>query len=154
MIRAWRLVKSRHASTAFDGEGARLHGARWNSPGTLVAYASENVALAVLEVLVHLQASAILDSYSLASVRFPSELIEDLDVSALPGRWRRFPAPRETRAIGDQWVRERRSAVLRVPSVIVSSADNFLLNPAHADFAKATVEPPEPFEFDPRLLKY
>ena len=141
------------ASTAFDGEGAKLHGARWNSPRTLVACASENVALAVLEVLVHLQASALLDSYSLASVRFPPRLIEDLDVSDLPARWRHFPAPRETQAIGDQWVRKRRSAVRRVPSAIVPSADNFLLNPAHADFAKVKVEPPEPFEFDPRLLK-
>jgi RES domain-containing protein len=154
VIHAWRLVKARHAATAFDGEGAKLHGARWNSPGTLVAYASENVALAVLEVLVHLQASATLDSYSLASVLFPSRLVEEFDVSALPAHWRRYPAPAETRAIGDAWVRELRSAVLRVPSAIIPSADNFLLNPAHADFAKLTVEPPESFEFDPRLLRH
>ncbi len=154
MIRAWRLVKSRHAATAFDGEGAWLHGARWNSPGTRVAYASENMALAVLEVLVHLQSSATLDSYSCVGVRFPPEIIEDLDLSAIPARWRRYPAPRASQAIGDAWVRELRSAVLRVPSVIVPSADNFLLNPAHADSTKVVVEPPAPFEFDPRLLKY
>ena len=71
MITAWRLVKSRHARAAFDGEGARLYGGRWNSPGTRVAYASDSVALAALEVLAHLQSTAVLQAYSLATIRFP-----------------------------------------------------------------------------------
>ena len=152
MVRAWRLVKTRYAATAFDGEGARLHGARWNSPGTLVAYASESVELALLELLVHLQSPATLESYSLVSVRFPSELIEDLDVTSLPKHWRRQPPPPETQAIGDQWVRDRRSVVLRVPSVITSSS-NFLLNPSHPDFRQVAIDPPVRFQFDPRLLR-
>lgn len=153
MIRAWRLIKSRHAATAFDGGGARLYGGRWNSPGTLVAYASESVALATLEVLVHLQSTALLASYSLASLQFPEDLVEELDASAWPRRWRRFPAPPETQALGDRWVKDARSAVLRVPSVIIPAAYNFLLNPAHPEWAKTTIDPPQPFEFDSRLLK-
>jgi RES domain-containing protein len=153
VIRAWRLVKSRHAATAFDGEGARLNGARWNSPGILVAYASESVALATLEVLVHLQSTALLTSYSLASVQFPLEVVEELDVSALPRQWHRFPAPPETQALGDRWVEASRSVVLRVPSAIIPSAYNFLLNLAHPESAKVAIEPPTPFRLDPRLLK-
>ena len=53
---------------AFDGEGARLHGGRWNSPGTRVAYASDSIALAALEVLAHLQSTSVLQSYSLATI--------------------------------------------------------------------------------------
>ncbi len=153
MIRAWRLVKSRYAATAFDGEGARLNGGRWNSPGILVAYASDSVALATLEVLAHLQSTAVLAYYSLASLRFPQELVEELEVLALPAQWRRFPAPPEIQAFGDQWAKSLRSAVLRVPSAIIPSDHNFLLNPAHPDFGKVIIEPPKPFEFDPRLVR-
>ena len=130
-----------------------MHGGRWNSPGILVAYASESVALATLEVLVHLQSTALLASYSLASLQFPEKLVEGLDVSALPRQWRRFPAPPEIQALGDRWVNDARSVVLRVPSVIIPTAYNFLLNPAHAESTKLRIEPPQPFEFDPRLFK-
>lgn len=152
MIRAWRLVKSRYASTAFDGEGARLHGGRWNSPGIVVAYASDSRALAVLEVLVHLQRSDILGSYSLASLHFAEELMGEMETSTLPAGWRRFPPSPEAQALGDRWVTEQRSAVLRVPSAIVPAEHNFLVNPAHREFAQVVVEPPEPFELDVRLL--
>ncbi len=152
MIRACRLVKARYAAAAFDGEGARLNGGRWNSAGTRVAYVSDSLALAMLEVLVHLRAPAVLASYSVASVQFPETLVEDLDVAGLPRHWRRYPAPAETRAVGDQWVKRLRSAVLSVPSALVPSARNFLLNPAHPAFTKIIIERPEPFEWDPRIV--
>jgi RES domain-containing protein len=152
MVTAWRLVKERFARSAFDGEGARWHGGRWNSPGTRMAYASESVALATLEVLVHLQVSAVLPSYALATIRFPEDLVEVLDPTLLPANWRQFPSPPGLHAIGDQWIKERRSAILQVPSAIIPSASNFLLNPAHPEFAQTVVEPPEPYEFDPRLV--
>jgi RES domain-containing protein len=49
-------------------------------------------------------------------------------------------------------VRENRSAVLAVPSVIIPEEFNYLLNPAHPDFKKISIGKPEPFAFDPRLL--
>ena len=54
-VRVWRLCKSKHA--AFDGEGARLAGGRWNRRGTAVVYASESLSLAALELLVHVDAA-------------------------------------------------------------------------------------------------
>jgi RES domain-containing protein len=146
-------VKSRHAGTAFDGEGARLHGGRWNSPGTRVAYASDSIALAALEVLAHLQSTAVLQSYSLAAIRFPEELIEVLQPSSLPSGWRRFPSPPGNQAIGDHWVAQGRSLVLRVPSAIIPSASNYLINPGHPAYGDVVIERPERFAFDPRLLK-
>ena len=47
-------VPEAHAATALIGEGARLNGGRWNSPGTTVVYTSGSLALAALENLVHL----------------------------------------------------------------------------------------------------
>jgi RES domain-containing protein len=153
LITAWRLVKARYAAAAFDGEGARLHGGRWNSPGTRVAYASDSIALAALEVLAHLQSTVVLQAYSLASLRFPEEGVEVLQPRSLPARWRRFPSPPENQAIGDQWVAQGRSLILRVPSAIIPTAANFLINPSHPDFGKIVIERPERFAFDPRLLK-
>lgn len=153
LIIAWRLVKPRHAAVAFDGGGARLHGGRWNSPGTRVAYASDSIALAALEVLAHLQSTKVLQAYALMSVRFPEESVEILDAALLPPSWRRFPSPVENQAIGDRWVAEQRSLILRVPSAIVPAAANFLINPSHPAFGTVVVGRPERFAFDPRLLK-
>lgn len=151
-MEAWRLVKTRYARAAFDGEGARRYGGRWNSPGVRIAYASESIALAVLEVLVHLQSPAPLSSYSLATARFPESLVERLDAKVLPPGWRQFPPPPAARALGNRWARECRSAVLRVPSAVIPAGVNFLLNPAHPDFPRIVVDPPAPFEFDIRVL--
>jgi RES domain-containing protein len=151
LLTAWRLVKSRHAGTAFDGEGARLYGGRWNSPGTRVAYASDSIALAALEVLVHLQSAAGLQSYMLATIRFPEGAVEALEQRALSKHWRRFPSPPENQALGDRWAAEGRSLVLRVPSAIIPFSSNFLINPEHADFRLIVVEPAQPFALDPRL---
>jgi RES domain-containing protein len=152
-MQLWRLVKTRHAAAAFDGEGARLHGARWNSPGTRVAYASSNSALAVLEVLVHMTAGAALPGYSLVTATLPDSLVEDLPASDLPRSWRSSPVPPEVQAVGDAWIRSGRSVGLRVPSAIVPGNSNILINPEHPDFARFAVESYEPFSFDPRLLR-
>jgi RES domain-containing protein len=149
----WRLLKTRFASSAFDGEGARLYGGRWSSPGTRVAYASNSASLAILEVLVHLDASQMLSTYSLISASVPEKLIEELPQRALPSNWRVYPAPAETAMIGDAWVRRGSSVVLRVPSVVVDAEYNFLVNPAHADFAKLVIGDAVPFVFDHRLRK-
>jgi RES domain-containing protein len=152
MATGWRIVKSRHASTAFDGEGTRLYGGRWNSPGTKMVYTSSTISLAVLEVLVHLQEASLLSSYSLISAGFDDALVERLDHSMLPDGWRAYPAPSELQQIGDEWVRSQRSAVLEVPSVLVERESNYLLNTAHPDFSSVVIGEPEPFTFDEHLL--
>jgi RES domain-containing protein len=148
----WRLLKTRHVASAFDGEGARLYGARWNSPGVRVAYAADTPSLAVLEVLVHVQNARVLDSYSLVRAQVPQELIVAFPPRDLPPDWTRFPAPASTQAVGDAWVRDGRSAVLQVPSTVVWPAYNYLINPLHPDYARIVVEATEPFEFDSRLF--
>lgn len=63
MIRSWRLVQADYAAHAFDGEGARLYGGRWNSPGQCAVYTAGSLALAALEVLVHLKSRVTLSRY-------------------------------------------------------------------------------------------
>ena len=147
---AWRLVKARHARTAFDGEGARLYGGRWNSPATRMVYTAATPSLAVLEILVHLHATAPLGGYVLIEAQVPESLIEE--PARLPADWRVMPAPGSTRRMGDEWIRTGRSAAWAVPSVISPSERLILLNPAHRDFARVRLGRPRPFLLDPRLL--
>ena len=149
MKQTWRMVKEKHAATAFRGEGAWLYGGRWNSAGTSVVYTSGSQALAALESLVHLNPPVIF-KYLAIPIEFDDALVEK--VAALPADWTEEPPPPATKAIGDLWVKKARSAVLELPSVIILGEPNYLLNPAHPDFQKIIIGKPQPFSFDPRLL--
>jgi len=151
-ITAWRITKAQYAAQAFDGEGARLAGGRWTSPGHPVVYTAEHAALAALEMLVHLDAAA-RPAYVLIPCTFPSDLVLRLDRRRLPAAWRSYPAPSALPQLGDAWIKSRASAVLDVPSAVIEMQSNYLLNPAHADFVKVRIGTPGPFDFDSRLLK-
>jgi RES domain-containing protein len=150
-ITAWRITKQRHVESAFSGEGARLYGGRWNSPGTPVVYVAQSQALAVLEVLVHLDSPALLEKYALIQVDFDDASITSLNRVVLPTNWRDDPAPAEAQAIGDDWAKKSRSVALRVPSSLVPAEFNFLLNPRHADFKNLKVHKAISYQLDPRL---
>jgi RES domain-containing protein len=151
VITSWRIVKSKHQARAFDGEGARLAGGRWNSPGVPMIYTAQSAALATLEMLVHLNTSTVLSSYVLMACTFPEAVVLRLDRGRLPARWRAHPAVPPLQLLGDAWMKNGLSAVLEVPSVIIQSESNYLLNPAHPDFASIEVGPGQPFDFDARL---
>ncbi len=152
-MKAWRITQHRHVSTAFNGEGARLYGGRWNSPGVPMVYLAQSQSLAVLEVLVHLDTPALLGKYVLIEADFDASLVQEVDRSSLPRDWRYDPVPETVQAIGDRWVSSESCAVLRVPSVLVPDESSLLLNPRHPDFAKITVSRPQAFHFDPRLIR-
>ena len=150
-MQAWRIVKEKHAATAFNGEGARLYGGRWNSAGVSLIYTSGTKALVALESLVHLNPPVIF-KYLAIPIEFDNALVEKIAPDTLPADWTDEPPPPSTKDIGDTWVKEGRSTVLEIPSVIIPGEANYLLNPAHPDFKKIVIGKPEPFSFDPRLL--
>lgn len=155
-IRVWRIVKKRHAARAFDGEGARREGGRWNSPGGPMVYTSATISLALLETFVHA------DREELAGVGYvaipvdipPFVRVKRIDRSVLPKGWQKYdPSPPELKRIGDEWIRECRQAVLAVPSAVLPQELNSLLNPAHRDMKRLIIGAPEPLLLDGRLLK-
>jgi RES domain-containing protein len=150
MVSAWRLTKTKLLTRAWDGEGAKKSGGRWNSVGIAVVYTSGTLSLALVEILVHLP-SGILPAYSAVRVDFDESMVTAVDPVELPANWRDHPPPPETKAIGDRWVSEEGSLVLRVPSVVVPNEFNYVLNPAHPAFADISIGDPMPFPFDPRL---
>ena len=150
-ITTWRICAPRYASTAYSGEGARIHGGRWNSKGRAVVYSSESLSLAVLEQLVHVEDPGVLDAFVVVSATVDEARIEVLSPASLPDNWRAYPAPPSLRAFGDTWLSEGRSLALRVPSVTVRGQYNYLINPPHPDFAGIEVSNPEPLDLDPRI---
>lgn len=151
MLTAWRIAKANRAASAFDGEGARLYGGRWNSPGVCIVYTAQSVSLAALELMVHLRHPPLLSAYCSIAAHFPSGLVSSVGSKRLPAGWQQFPASRELQEIGNRWAAERRSAVLKVPSAVVPSEFNYLLNPLHPDYSSIRIDAPVRFEFDPRL---
>jgi len=153
MITAWRIVKRKHVRRAFSGEGARLYGGRWNSPGVAVVYAAGSQSLAALEMIVHLDSSELLQNYVVFEVGIDESLVVKIGWSQLPRNWRSDPPPRKVQEIGDTWVRAGMSAVLQVPSATLPSEFNFLLNPYHPDFPRLVIGKPSPFRLDARLAR-
>ena len=151
MASGWRIVPKERAEDAFVGEGAKVYGGRWNSPGFALVYGSQHKSLAALELLVHIN-PGLARRFKAFSFRFPDSLVHTVSASRLPADWRLEPPPPSTQLAGDAWIREARSAVLAVPSIIVPEELNYLLNPAHADFPKIRISRPQDFVYDPRLL--
>jgi RES domain-containing protein len=150
---AFRLDKAKWGKQAFTGQGASLEGGRWNPAGVSVVYASQHLAMAAMEKLVHLNPG--LGSkvqYVSFRIHFFDTPIETLPLDKLPSGWDAKPARAEIQRLGAEWFASRRTAILQVPSAIIPSEWNFVLNPTHPDFARITIEPPVPFAFDPRLL--
>ena len=150
-VSAWRIVRKEHLAVAFTGEGAQLYPGRWNSPGVSMVYTAGSISLAMLEILVHLRGVTRLPEYRLVEVRNDESLVADIEASQLPRGWRRYPPPAGCRRLGDEWARQQRSAVLRVPSVITGEP-NYLLNPAHLQFADLEIGKAHRLALDARLL--
>jgi len=152
LIQVWRICRAEVASEAFSGRGAAEFPGRWNSKGTHVVYCAQSLSLAALEYLVNL------DEYEVPAslVAIPCEIPGDIARHALehlPSDWAKPKAPPSTQRLGSDWVVSCRSAVLSVPSAVIPSERNYLLNPVHAKFKRIRIGEPEPFYFDPRLRK-
>ncbi|MDA0189600.1 MAG: RES domain-containing protein [Proteobacteria bacterium] len=152
MLIVWRLLTARFAESAFSGEGARLYGGRWNRKGVPVIYTAGSQSLAMLELLV--QDEPLRARYVMIPVRLPKNLkIERIALEQLPVDWRDLGAREHLQAIGTDWVKRRSSAVLAVPSAVIPSETNYLLNPLHPSFAKIDIGEPQDFITDLRLIK-
>jgi RES domain-containing protein len=152
MVSAWRIVRAARGNSAFTGEGARVCGGRWNSPGTALIYVSEHESLAALELLVHLMPFPPDDPYLSFRLECEDKLIERFPIKNLPANWKVEPPDLKTMQIGDEWVRAGKSVALAVPSVLAASEMNFLLNPKHPDFKRINISQPVHYRFDSRLL--
>lgn len=152
----WRIGvdTQEYVSTDLSGEGARRGGGRWNRAGQPAVYAASSVALACLETLVHLPASALPLNRYLVRLQVPAELLDRARVLRAPDApigWDALPYGMVSLDYGDAWLASADSALLLVPSVIVPEELNLLLNPAHPDAALVTATKIRRWAYDPRI---
>jgi RES domain-containing protein len=150
-VQVFRLCRA--AFKALDGEGARLWGGRWNSPGSPVVYTSGSLALAAMEYLIHVDPSDVPGDLTALTIEFPDTLsMGTVANSALPTGWELPTDLVACQAIGDDWVKAGAVAVLKVPAAAVPEEYNYLLNPRHSSANNVAIVAERPFVYDPRLL--
>jgi len=149
-VNGWRIVRPAHVANPLSGSGSARTGNRWNSPGVRMAYASTSRPLAVLEMLVHVTREYIPLDAVLLPIDIPDELISQLHRP--PEGWNEYPYGIGARSVGDQWIRQGLSLAMLVPSAVLTSEYNLLINPAHAKFAQIEIGKPEPHAWDRRLF--
>lgn len=162
MTRVWRICRARFAADAFSGEGARRFGGRWNSRGVPMVYASSSLALAAIELFVHLDPNQQPDDLVYVSAALPAgEPRRRIAEKDLPAGWwvsDNFAGLEATRALGDAWVKTGDSLALEVPSAAMRTERNVLINPgygpAHDAMKNLVIAQPEPFVFDARMFAH
>ena len=151
MATFYRIVQAEWARSAMNGEGAWLHGGRWNPPGLHAVYLAESRALAALEIIVHAPREVMSLEWRIIEVEVPDELIQAVSIADLPAAWQTLPSSLTARNFGAKWLRGRRALALKLPSVIIPEEHSLMLNPRHADVVKLRVSKPRKFELDPRF---
>ena len=160
---AWRIVHARYLDSAFDGEGARRIGGRFNSKGVPVVYTSNSLSLAMLEVLVHVPGYNQLKNRYAIRIEYEDDLVETVKRTQLAPNWRSSPAPWSLQELGNIWAIGGKidplvhKAILKVPSVLLPDIAqvegfNLILNPLHEQFARIITHPPHLLSFDSRLV--
>jgi RES domain-containing protein len=156
MLRAYRIQKAAFVSTLLQGEGARLYGGRWNPVGVPLIYTSTTPELALLEVMVHADGTPLQELPPLVQVTLsvPKELVEWIPLNQLPAGWDQVPAPAELPYFLLPRLRADNPVLaFAMPSVVMktSPSRNLLLNAAHPQISRVTVETVVAHVFDGRL---
>jgi RES domain-containing protein len=151
----WRIAidAATYAADDMTGKGAELTGGRWNPKGTPLVYASSSISLAVLETLVHLDTTDALPlNRYLVSIAIPKRVFEAATTETTPPvGWDAEPASQTSVNVGRSWIAGGKSALLRVPSVIVPEEFNLLINPSHPDSKGIKAKKVRKFVYDARF---
>lgn len=147
----YRITNRKNAAD-LSGLGASFYGGRWNNPGNSVIYTADTIALATLEQLVHKVDYIPNRDFVLTTIEIPGHVKTDiLSENHLPDGWRSYPPPKALQILGDQWISDKASLALKVPSAIIDYEFNFLINPAHPDFKYLKIVSITDFSFDPKV---
>ncbi len=134
-----------------SGSGAKTFGGRWNSKGISMLYTSEHISLAVLEMLVNISMEEVKKFYHLLEIYVPDNNSISLIVeNKLKPNWHDDES--YTNFIGDEFSKNTKALILKVPSSVIIQEHNFLVNPKHPDFKKIKIQSSNPFTFDNRLF--
>ena len=148
----YRLCRAIYAED-LSGKGAEKSGGRWNTKGHAVVYTSSSRALCVAEIAVHFPIGILPDGFVLSTIFVDDDSsMEHIAANELPSNWNLYPPTLATQTIGNQFIIQSKSLILRVPSAVVQGDYNYLLNPNHPQFKKVKIVSTEIFTFDDRLF--
>lgn len=152
-MEVFRLSKKQYAGS-LSGIGAAMYGARWNSKGTELIYTATNRSLAMAEVAVHFSLATMPKDYLMLTIFIPDKIaIQHLPEEKLPIGWNTFPHPHNSKVFGDDFVREGKYCLFKVPSAVTLGDYNMLINPHHPEFQEIKIVEAVPFPFDRRLFR-
>ncbi len=151
-LKTFRIVKKEFAHTNKLGEGARLYGGRWNTAGNSAIYSAESLSLANLEILSAAKISRFKQDFAYIIFEFNIKEVYEFPRRKLPTNWDKFPCGIETQLIGDKWLSDETSLVLKVPSSLVNIEHNYLINPKHPSFKNLKISQPVHFEINERFI--
>ena len=147
----YRITGKKYASD-LSGYGAALFGGRWNKKGTPVLYTGENKEIALLETIVHTPPMFI-PALDILTIEIPDDSITHMEITDLPKNWAVYPAPIILSEIGEKWIRKGKTIALKVPSCIVYSSHNYILNCSHPEYLRVSLIDQSNFRFDLRFKK-
>jgi RES domain-containing protein len=155
-MKVWRICRAAFAAEAFSGEGARRFGGRWNSRGVSMVYTSSSLALAAIELFVHLAPNQQPDDLVYIEAILPAgEPMRSVAEAELPHGWwlaANSAGLNATRTLGDAWANSGQSLAIQVPSAALRPERNVLINPRHDALKEMQIAPPHPFIFDARMF--
>jgi RES domain-containing protein len=150
-LRLWRIVAGPHP--VWSGEGARLFGQRWNPAGLGAIYAGTSFAICLVELLVHANRKSPPSAARFVEAVAPDDVSREEFHPAGRAGWDDLHDLSVAQAFGRDWIREQRSALLVVPSVVTAGRDaNVIVNPDHPDAARISVGAETPVALDRRLF--
>lgn len=120
-MRLWRI--SGYAD--LSGVGGLVSAGRWNVMGIPIVYSTDHPATALLEILVHVDAEDMPQTYQLLEIDVPDDVA--VASAELPDDWKDDLAT--TQRLGTDFVAVATHSVMEVPCAIVPFTRNYLLNP-------------------------
>lgn len=147
----YRLAKRKYASN-ISGTGAAITGGRWNKKRRPVLYTSDSIPLSLLEMVVNIPPMFQPDLLLLV-LEIPDHAIVEIPMDVLPENWFKYPAPSVLAEIGEEYYTVKNALIIKVPSSVVHSHFNYVLNCLHPKFNEVKIVSQQPFIFDPRLYR-
>lgn len=131
-----------------SGAGGKQAASRWNREGHPIVYCADHPSTSLLETLAHLDKDDLPPNFQLLAI----EVADTAHVytPALPKDWQNYLGM--SQELGTKFLTDLQHPLMRIPSIIMPQAFNYLINPAHPEAAAITIAQTWRYPFDSRLL--
>jgi len=147
---AYRITTKQYKND-LSGTGAAINGGRWNDVGSFVLYTGESIEIALLETIVHTPPMLVPNLF-VVTIKFPKSILK-IEHNTLPKNWFKPNAPKSLLEISYNWLKSGEFLALKVPSSVVHSSNNYILNCAHPKYKEVKIIETKPLYYDPRIAK-